>query len=72
MNQILSQGQLEVEPQKMSPNLQGATLITESVIIKLNQEIEVIQFSSSTNDESLSMLTSAEINIIFVSFWLGL
>jgi hypothetical protein len=35
------QGQLEVEPQKMSPNLQGATLITESVIVKLNQEIEV-------------------------------
>ena len=35
------EGQLEVEPQKMSPNLHGATLITESVIVKLNQEIEV-------------------------------
>jgi len=37
----LEQGQLEVKPQDMAPNLQGATLITESVIVKLNQEIEV-------------------------------
>ncbi len=28
----------------MSPNLQGATLITESVIVKLNQEIEVKRY----------------------------
>lgn len=34
------QGQLEVTPQKMTPYLSGAILITESMIAKLNQDIQ--------------------------------
>ena len=37
----VTQGQLEVETQRMSPYLLGAVLITESAITKLNQEIQV-------------------------------
>ena len=37
----VTHGQYEVEPQKMSPYLPGAALITESMITKLNQDIQV-------------------------------
>ena len=37
----ITQGQLEVDPQKMSPYIPGASLITESMITKLNLEIQV-------------------------------
>ena len=37
----VTQGQLEVTPQKMSPYLPGATLISESMITTLNQDIQV-------------------------------
>ena len=37
----ITQGQLEVDPKRMSPLLPGATLITESMITKLNQDIQV-------------------------------
>ena len=37
----VTQGQLEVETQKMTPYLPGAVLITESTITKLNQDIQV-------------------------------
>jgi len=36
----ITQGQLEVDPQKMSPYIPGASLITESMITKLNLEIQ--------------------------------
>ena len=37
----ITQGQLELMPEKMSPYIPGACLITESMITKLNQEIQV-------------------------------
>ena len=36
----VTKGQLEVETQKMSPYLPGATLISESMITSLNQDIQ--------------------------------
>ena len=37
----ITQGQLEVSPELLQPNLEGAILITESVISKLNLDIQV-------------------------------
>ena len=36
----VTKGQIKVEPQKMSPYFPGATLISESMITSLNQDIQ--------------------------------
>jgi hypothetical protein len=38
----ITQGQLELQPQRLTTSLPGATLITESIITKLNQDIQVL------------------------------
>ena len=48
------QGQLEVKPQLLQPNLEGAILITEPVITKLNQDIQKL------GDSKLSAMTESK------------
>ena len=53
----MTKGQLEVETQKMSPYLPGTTLISESMITSLNQDIQRLGeskfFSIRIPDQSL-------------------
>ena len=48
------QGQLEVKPKLLQPNLEGAILITEPVITKLNQDIQKL------GDSKLSAMTESK------------
>ena len=48
------QGQLEVKPQLLQPNLEGAILITEPVITKLNHDIQKL------GDSKLSAMTESK------------
>ncbi len=38
----VTRGQLEVDPDQTDPHVTGAVLLTEGVIAKLNQDIEVV------------------------------
>ena len=50
----VAQGQLELKPQLLQPNLEGAILITESVITKLNQDIQKL------GDSKMSAMTESK------------